>query len=865
PVSQPHIAGFTIRSGSGRRIIQNEGGSTIEKRVGGGIYIRQANPMFSYNRIEDNDADDEGGGSYAFQSLPNFGGMVNAAVGIRNPGANYFRNNHADIGSDIYIHGVTTRDNIKLQNCSFEVFSSADTTLSNYWVTSSAPLSFSGCGGLVEAITADIWVATNGSDTLNDGLSPLSPFKTIDHALSRIYATAENPLVIHIASGTYSPSLTGEKFPLQMVKHVSLRGSGREETFLDAEGSADFPRRVLNLDKVEGVQVSGLTLMNGFVTLAKNYNGGAIGILASQVALSDLIVAGSSAAGNGAGIYALDSSVEADSLVIQYNSALGSGGGIHTVQTNLNLSQSSVINNSVSKNGAGLSLDGGAIAVNDCEISYNQATGYQSKGGGISLSGTQDALFKANLITHNNADNGAGAYLQDNSAFHLDRNRFTNNLADYSGGGLFINTSSGLITNNLIAGNTASQRGGALYCYSAPLIINNTIASNKAGLQGGALYLNSASPSVTNTILWGNVQGNPEVPNQIYLFGDAADPEITFSDVQGGYSAFGSGGEASYTGTYLDNQDQDPLFTDTPEGAGHYFEIGQASLNLSDESPAIDAGDPGTDFALFPLDIACNPRLDNARVDLGAWEAVHFVGARIVANPAAVDYGRVNISGEPVQRQISISNTGNQALLISDITLETPATEFTWTFSGLGSSILPGESLILEASFDPQQVGLVSNALLLSSNSLNSPILRIPLRGYGIDASSSQPSNVVLQVSGYDVNISWDPVLSDPLGNPFTPEGYIVLYSETINATLDDYLYLTFSTGTSAVHTAVARFQDRMFYRVIAVDGSTRATLENLLSAAQRTRQLSWREIKLLLQNSRTTLQTSSSPLSKER
>jgi hypothetical protein len=92
-----------------------------------------------------------------------------------------------------------------------------------------------------------------------------------------------------------------------MVKHVSLQGAGEDETFLDAEGSADFPRRVLNLDQVIGVQVSGLTLMNGFVTLAKNYNGGAIGILNSQASLSNLIVASSSAAGNGAGIYALDS------------------------------------------------------------------------------------------------------------------------------------------------------------------------------------------------------------------------------------------------------------------------------------------------------------------------------------------------------------------------------------------------------------------------------------------------------------------------------------------------------------------------------------------------------------------------------
>jgi PKD repeat protein len=251
PETKPHVIGFTIRNGSGRRIIQNVGGTIVEKRVGGGIYIRQSEPVFSYNKIVDNDADDEGGGSYAFYSVPNLGGMVNPSIGLFNPGMNQFRNNTADIGADIYIEGVLRRDALKIGNCSFEVMSVADTTVSNYWVNSSSSVDFTGSSGRNAAITTDIYVATNGNDLSNSGTSPSSPFKTIDHALSRIYATAENPLTIHLASGTYSPSLTGEKYPLQMVKYVSLQGAGIEESFLDAEASADFPRRVLNLDKVK--------------------------------------------------------------------------------------------------------------------------------------------------------------------------------------------------------------------------------------------------------------------------------------------------------------------------------------------------------------------------------------------------------------------------------------------------------------------------------------------------------------------------------------------------------------------------------------------------------------------------------------
>jgi len=844
PVSQPHITGFTIRSGSGRRIIQNEGGSTIEKRVGGGIYIRQANPMFSYNRIEDNDADDEGGGSYAFQSLPNFGGMVNAAVGIRNPGANYFRNNHADIGSDIYIHGVTTRDDIKLQNCNFEVFSTADTTLSNYWATSSAPLSFTGCGGLAEAISSDIYVTTNGNDTLNDGLSPSSPFKTIDHALSMIYATEANPLTIHIASGTYSPSLTGEKFPLQMVKHVSLQGSGTDETFLDAEASADFPRRVLNLDKVEGVQLSDLTLMNGFVTLAKNYNGGAIAILDSQASLQRLIIAGSSSAGNGAGIYALDSTLEADSVDIQYNSALGSGGAIHSVQSALSLSSSQISNNSVSKNGAGISIDGGQILITDCQISQNQATGYQSKGGGLSISGTEDALISGNRISNNNADNGAGAYLQDNTALRLDRNHFSNNLADYSGGALFINTSDGNIGNNLISHNTATQRGGALYCYSPVHLIQNSIVKNKAGLQGGGLYLNSASPSLSGNVIWGNVQAASDAPNQFYLYGEASDPELRYCLVEAGSAGFDLSPGTVYSGLYEANLDTDPLFTGPIPSAGYHNSAVDDAYSLTEASPCVDAGDPLADLLLWSLDLIGNPRVDNGRVDIGAWEKPHFTGPRLLVQPASLDFGRVNINGQSVSMELTLQNTGNQPLQITSLSFQTTSDVFTLDSRTRDQIIAPGSSQSIQISFLPLGIGPHSNALLIHSNSLFTPILSVPLSGYGVDVSGSVPSNLQLQIVGDDVHLAWDPVESDPSGNPFTPAGYIVLYSENANEVIDNYFFLNFTADAHYTHTWVARYRGKMFYRVIAVDGHTRAQIEALLAGTSRSEALRWQEIR---------------------
>jgi len=55
------------------------------------------------------------------------------------------------------------------------------------------------------------------------------------------------------------------------------------------------------------------------------------------------------------------------------------------------------------------------------------------------------------------------------------------------------------------------------------------------------------------------------------------------------------------------------------------------------------------------------------------------------------------------------------------------------------------------------------------------------------------------------------------MATPYTPEGYAVLYSETVNAPLDDFMFLTFTTESAYTHFSVARFSERMFYRVVAI------------------------------------------------
>jgi parallel beta-helix repeat protein/predicted outer membrane repeat protein len=612
PYFQPHVAGLTIRNGSGRQIIQNIEGVSVVKRVGGGLFCSQANPIFSHDRIHDNVAVDEGGGSYALQSLPNFGGQIGD---IYNPGNNVFYENEADVGRDMYFNNPPQREVIRAQNCHFEVFCSSDTTLTDYWSTTPTSISYSGSSGNEDTINSDIYVATNGSDTLNSGLNASSPFKTIDRALSRAYGTAQNPVTIHIAAGIYSLNQTGERYPLQMVKWVSLQGEGPDNTILDAEGSSLAPTRLIVCDGVEGVSISGLSLQNGYVTSDRYMHGGGIAVFGSQISLVGLNIENCVSAGNGGGIYAYESSVTGDSLSVIFNQSSGSGGGIYASASGFALGNSILSNNSTFNNGGGMYGSGQPISLNNNQISYNYATGNQKRGGGLYLTASEDPFLRGNTISNNTAFTGGGCALQNCNGLDMGRNMICNNLANSWGGGIFDLAATGSVNNNLIANNTAAQRGGGIYCGSDLDYINNTLANNRANSQGGGIYNISSHPSFTNCIAWGN-SAPANAGAQLYI-GSASIADFLYCDIQGGSAAFNG---SPYTGTYEDNADDNPLFVNPTSGAGINYSAIDADFSLMEGSPCVNSGDPDTSVTNMPLDLAGNLRMSGIAIDQGAYE-----------------------------------------------------------------------------------------------------------------------------------------------------------------------------------------------------------------------------------------------------
>ena len=722
PYQSPQIVGLTIRNGRGWLISETVGNTIVQKRVGGGIYIKQSNPIFTANKIVDNVADDEGGGSYAFMSMPNLGGT--GPNGFDNPGGNIFMRNMSDLGKDIYFNASHTRDEIPINNCRFEVFCSVDTTLTNYWATTTNPVRYQGSTGNRESIHADLYVATNGNNESNTGLSADSPFRSIDYALSLAYGTAEQPVTIHVAAGLYSADFTGESFPLQMVDWVSIKGAGKENTVIDAGASSLFPARIMTCDKAQGVKIEDLTILNGYVTNSKNVNGGGLAIINSQIEINRIAINNSFSAGDGAGLYAVNSDVAIDDASFEYNQATGSGGGIAVETSDLMVANSTISHNFAGKHGGALYQNNGQLEVTNSMIQHNNANGIQMRGGGISLVSISQPRISNSVISSNSGYNGGGISMQNCSSVKLLSNKITNNVATNWGGAVYNITTGGSIKNSLLANNTASQRGGAIYANSSMDVINTTIANNRAFTQGGAIYTIGSNSSYQNSILWNN---SAPLGNEMYLYDNSA-PAFNYCDIAGGSAGFRATSGISYSGDYSNNLDSDPLFVSPTTSHGVSYDALQADWGLLPASPCVNAGNPDTDTADMTLDLAGNTRIISDIIDIGAFETNDVIAPLISASPdTEVDFGSLAHNSEVVSQNLIITNTGNSPLSISSIALETEPSLFSFSYDEPRSELQPDSTLIIQISFNPSDIGTHSNSLTINNDSVNNPQLSISL------------------------------------------------------------------------------------------------------------------------------------------
>ena len=265
-----------------------------------------------------------------------------------------------------------------------------------------------------------------------------------------------------------------------------------------------------------------------------------------------------------------------------------------------------IIQNGAAGSGAGAYLNNYVI-LNNCQIINNTASMF---GGGVyvnSTGGTAHVDFKNCTIMDNSASMGGGVC--DRIGADYSNCRISNNTATTKGGGIYLYNNTEPTLKNCILSNNTAKNAGAMYARGMFTAYNCDIVMNLATESTGGIFHENNHNNYINCILWGNIANGQ--PSQTE---GASDYE--HCAVQGGVS-----GNSNYA-LSADNDGDEPScfvrFNYLPEGAGADYYDGDWSIQS--RSICLNAGKPNT-AGLGNTDIAGNPRIQNGRIDIGAYES----------------------------------------------------------------------------------------------------------------------------------------------------------------------------------------------------------------------------------------------------
>ena len=434
---QPTIMGITFQDGDGTSMLVPNC-EVLRIRSGGAILIFKAYPTINYNRFIDNGFGNDnvragrggrqGGamGHFAedgveFDEDRSFSSQndnqdnnstrdIPETLNIQN---NYFENNSSGDGENFYSYGY--EGDIDVSNSIFEDIDCETNKVNDFVLRSIEEeadfIQNDISGNCIESNS--FYVSANGSDDSEGTLS--EPLKTIGQALTLV-KKGQTVTTINLASGTYSPTGTGEVFPIVLPDNVHLIGEGRETTILDAEADEENEAAVMIIKEVENVRVSGLTLTGG------------------------------SSEGHG---------------------CTGGGGLLITTNDMWNLSAPVVYNNTVienliirgneSHNGGGLSIfKSGGVAVNNVIIKNNEAT---DGGGGLVMISSRATITNTTLTGNNTLNAGNAAYIM-HSDILMTRSIIVNNNSTTGWSAIVFDHSIVTLINCTIANNVSEEGAG---------------------------------------------------------------------------------------------------------------------------------------------------------------------------------------------------------------------------------------------------------------------------------------------------------------------------------------------------------------------------------------------------------------------
>ncbi len=494
-----------------------------------------------------------------------------------------------------------------------------------------------------------IFVDQNNQSGTENGTT-LNPFSSIIEAVD----IAISGDTIKVATGSYAPISIIEK-------KIHLLGGflGGSIANYNATISGDFNTRDFQTNittilgdgtqsciylSIEQQEISGNATISGFeissgergITLFGEYSG----------FLSNIIIEDNHFQSNGT------------TNTGQLGGAIGFEGINIIIRRNL-------FNNNFAGRGGAISRTAGSpenFLITENVIDNNQ--GFDDHAGAVYLNGS--GTFSFNKVRNNSAANGfnygwgGGLMLFNYDTTKLmivSNNIFYNNLAPSRGGAIFVDEAAKvLIDHNLIYGNSNlnAEGGAAIYVDSDfdnnPSVVeirNCTIANNSADLdEGSALYVQASIVKVENCIFWGN--GNDD----FHLSPDgqnAASLEVRYTLATENSSGTG-------------NISADPLFVDAQghdfhlqSTFGHYFDIENFILDNQD-SPAIDAGNPLSDFSN-------EPQGNGNRINLGFYGNTSQASRSSILALKEIDHlNSFEVYPNPATNEITISNLSQEII-----------------------------------------------------------------------------------------------------------------------------------------------------------------------------------------------------------
>ena len=503
---EPTVIGFTFQDGTGTSMLITNDCAQKQERSGGAILIYKAYPTINYNRFMDNGFSGEEGQNTAnggaishlsdedieFDEDRNNSSQSNNTnrdiPTTLNIQYNYFENNSSGDGENFYSNGY--EGSIDVSNSVFENIDCESNSVNEFVLRSleneADYVQNEISGSCIESNS--FYVSIAGDDN-NDG-TETDPLKTIGHALTLV-KDAETVTTINLSSGVYSPSTTGENFPIVVPNNVHLIGS--EYTILDAEADANKEAAVMIIKEVENVRVANLTLTGGYSEGHGCTGGGGLLITANDMFNGD----GTSSAWTG---------VVIEDVIIEDNWS-HNGGGLSIYRSNGSVLNNVIIrDNACSAFGGGVFTYGSTVNMTNVTVTGNNNLAGTAQGGGMMMSITGGTLDNMTITDNEGCCGGGGVWTNGNNCTWV-------------------------MTNSIISGNSSDWGGGLAVLGgdvtgAEPTLINVTISNNTASSNGGAVWTVDASPTFENCTFTGNTALADGMGGTFWLMG-VGDPSLT--------------------------------------------------------------------------------------------------------------------------------------------------------------------------------------------------------------------------------------------------------------------------------------------------------------------------------------------------